>query len=151
MDEFDRRILERLQEDSARPVAVLADEIGLSPSACHRRIKLLEERGVIAGYRARVNPHALGLALEVFVEISLSGQDEKTLEAFETAVAHYPEILECWLTSGGSDYQIRLMVADMADFDRIHRTALSRLPGIASMHSRFVLRRIKDWHGFRPV
>lgn len=147
MDRFDRQILYCLQRDSTRSIATLAEEIGLSTSACHRRIRLLEDSGVIESYSARLDPAAIGLTLEVFVEISLSGQDEKTLGAFETTVVRYPEILECWLTAGGSDYHLRLMAADMADYDRIHRSVLASLPGVASMQTRFALRRIKKFQG----
>lgn len=147
MDNFDRRLLEILQKDSTRPISVVASEIGLSTSACHRRVRLLESRGVISGYSAQVNPEVLGLRLEVFVEISLSGQDGKTLDDFERSVALYPDILECWLTAGGSDYHLRLMASDMSDYDRIHRTVLSRLPAVAAMKTRFALRKIKHFSG----
>jgi len=148
MDDFDRRLLRELQEDSGRPIAVLAERIGLSPSACHRRVRLLEERGIVSGYRATLDPAALGLTMEVFVDISLQAQDEPAFSAFEAAVTRYPEILECWLVAGRADYHLRIMAADMADFDRIHRGVLTRLPGVASMQSRFALRRIKDWRGY---
>jgi DNA-binding Lrp family transcriptional regulator len=150
MDAYDRKILTRLQADSGRPIAALAEEVGLSSSACHRRVRQLEEKGIVAGYGALVDPEALGLTIEVFVDISLSGQDEKTLAAFERAVGHHPEILECWLTAGRADYHLHVMARDMGDYDRIHRHVLSRLPGIASMHTRFALRRIKRWKGY-PV
>ena len=150
MDEFDRRLLRLLQADSARPIAEMAERVGLSPSACHRRIRALESAGVIAGYRAVLDPAALGLTLEVFVEIALSSQSEAMLRTFEDAVERAPEILECWLTAGRADYQLRLTARDMADYDRIHRGVLARLPGVASMHSRFALRRIKPWRGY-PV
>jgi len=150
MDAFDRKIVERLQADTGRPLAALAEEVGLSTSACHRRVRMLEERGLIAGYAARLDPEVLGLTVEVFVDISLSGQDEKTLSAFEQAVGRFPEILECWLTAGRADYHLHVMARDMADYDRIHRHVLSRLPGVASMQTRFALRRIKPWQGY-PV
>ena len=142
MDRFDHRILNSLQVDSSKPISKLADEIGLSTSACHRRIRLLEDRGIIKGYKAELDFSELGMNLEVFVEISLVGQDVETLDRFEAAVALRPEILECWLLAGGSDYQLRLVAADMSDFERLHRSTLARLPGVSSMQSRFVLRRI---------
>ena len=148
MDETDCRLLRRLQLDSSRPIAALAEDVGLSTSACHRRIRLLEEAGTIRGYTATIDPAALGLTMEVFVDISLMAQEERTLDAFERAVARAPEILECWLTAGEADYQLRLMAADMADYDRIHRTVLARLPGVSSMQSRFALRRIIAWRGY---
>jgi len=147
MDILDKKLLKILQQDSTRPISTVADEVGLSTSACHRRVRLLEERGIIAGYAAQVNPDAINLQLEVFVEISLSGQDAVTLENFERAVALFPDILECWLIAGGSDYQLRLMASDMVGYDRIHRTVLAQLPGIASMKTRFVLRKIKRFDG----
>ncbi len=150
MDVVDARILTRLQADSSQPISALAEAVGLSTSACHRRVKQLEDAGIISSYRAVLSPQALGLSLEAFVDVSLTGQDEATLNAFETAATRTPEILECWLTAGQADYHLRVMAEDMADYDRIHRTCLSRLPGVASMQSTFALRRIKSWQGF-PV
>ncbi|MFN3616322.1 MAG: Lrp/AsnC family transcriptional regulator [Rubrimonas sp.] len=150
MDALDARILAQLQRDSAATMAELAARVGLSPSACHRRVRLMEQAGLIAGYAARLNRRALGLTMEVFVDITLSSQSEEALEAFERAVDRYDEILECWLTSGDADYHLRVAARDMADFDRIHRTQLSRLPGVAAMRSTFALRAIKPWSGY-PV
>ena len=147
MDAFDRKILNSLQAESSRPIAVLAEEVGLSTSACHRRVRLLEEKGIIQGYKAELDLAALGLDLEVFVEISLSGQDVATLEAFDAAVILHREILDCWLTAGHADYLLRLIAEDMNDYERLHRTVLARLPGVASMKSRFVLRRIGQKRG----
>lgn len=150
MDEIDARILATLQRDSARTVAELAAAVGLSASACHRRVKLLEEQGFIAGYVARLDRRTLGLAMEIFVDITLASQSEEALEAFERAVDRYDEILECWLTSGDHDYHLRVAARDMQDFDRIHRNCLARLPGVSAMRSTFALRPIKPWAGF-PV
>lgn len=150
IDTLDARILRALQRDSAPSVAVLADAIGLSQSACHRRIKALEEAGIIEGYRARLSARALGLTLNVFVEISLTSQSEEALEAFEAAARRADEILECHLTTGEADYILRVAARDMADYDMIHRRCLSRLPGVSSMKTIFSLRNIKPWHGL-PV
>lgn len=147
MDDFDRRILASLQKDSARPIALLAEEIGLSLSACHRRVRLLEERGIIRGYKAELDMAALGLDLEIFVEISLSSQGVETLNAFEKEVVCHREILDCWLTAGGSDYQLRLVAGDMKDYERIHREVLARLPGVSTMHTKFVLRKVSGSTG----
>jgi len=116
-------------------------------SACHRRIKLLEADGIIEGYGARLNAKALGLEIEVFAEISLVSQHHSALEKFEKAARHHEEILECKLTTGASDYILRVVAKDVADYDRIHRNVLSSLPGVASMRSIFALRSIKDWRG----
>jgi DNA-binding Lrp family transcriptional regulator len=150
MDALDARILSELQRDSAVTMAALAERVGLSPSACHRRVRLLEEAGFIAGYAARLDRRALSLTMEVFVDITLASQSEEALEAFERAVDRCDEILECWLTSGDHDYHLRVAARDMADFDRIHRSCLSRLPGISAMRSTFALRPIKPWRGY-PV
>lgn len=147
MDRLDQAIVSELQRDSRQPIADIADSAGLSLSACHRRIKLLETAGVIEGYGARLNAKALGLEIEVFAEISLVSQHHSALEKFERAVLRHDEILECKLTTGASDYILRVIARDVADYDRIHRNVLSDLPGVASMRSIFALRTIKDWRG----
>lgn len=150
MDKIDSRILRRLQRDSSLPIAELASEIGLSASACHRRIKLLEEDGVIEGYAARINRVKLGLKIMVFVEIALTSQSQEVLDAFEQAVLRYEDILECHLTTGEADYLLRIAARDVADYDSIHRTCLAKLPGVSSMHTSFILRSIKGTQEF-PV
>lgn len=147
MDRLDQTILGELQRDSRQSIAEIADRAGLSLSACHRRVKLLETAGVIDGYGARLSAKALGLEIEVFAEISLVSQHHSALEKFERAVVSHDEILECKLTTGASDYILRIIARDVADYDRIHRNVLSDLPGVASMRSIFALRSIKDWQG----
>jgi len=148
MDEPDARILRALQRDSSRPIAELAAEVGLSPSACHRRVKLLEEAGVVTGYAARIDRAKLGFAVQVFVEITLSSQSQEALTAFEAAVTRFDEILECHLTTGQADYLLRVVARDVADYDNIHRNCLARLPGVSSMQTIFVLRSIREWKGY---
>lgn len=150
MDRIGARILAALQHDSAQPLAVLAERVGLSTSACHRRVKMFEDAGTIQGYAARLDPSALGLELEVFVEITLTSQAQETLSAFEDAVARDPAILECHLMTGDADYRLRVSAANMADYDRIHREVLGRLPGVASLRTSFAIRCIKPWRGY-PV
>ncbi len=150
MDRTDARILRRLQQNSAPPLNELADAVGLSPSACHRRVKLLEKSGAISGYVARLDRAALGLTIQAFVEISLTSQSEEALQAFEEAVIRTEEILECHLMTGSADYMLRVAARDVADFERIHRNRLSRLPGVASLQSGFVLRSIREG-GAYPV
>lgn len=150
MDHLDAKLLRELQRDSGRAVAELARIVGLSPSACHRRVKLLEEAGVIQGYRARLDPGRLGLALEVFVEISLTSQSQDVLGAFEAAVLRFDEIRECHLTSGTADYHLRVVARDMGHFDDIHRNCLARLPHVRSIETTFALRSIKTGAGY-PV
>lgn len=148
MDSFDRHILSELQADSSRSIADIAEIVNLSLSACHRRIKNLEEDGVIDGYAARLNQQSLGLQVDVFVEISLISQSQEALQAFEEAVTAYDEILECHLTTGNADYIMRVVAQDVADYDLIHRHSLAKLPHVASMRSTFALRAIKPWRGY---
>jgi DNA-binding Lrp family transcriptional regulator len=150
LDEIDRRILTGLQRDSRQPIADLAAAAGLSPSACHRRIKLLEERGVIASYGATLDRAALGYSIELFVELSLLSQTEDALTRFEQAVLRVPEILECHLMSGEADYLLRIVAHDAQDYERIHRTRIARLPGVARIVSSLALRTVKSWSGY-PV
>ena len=150
MDSIDGRILALLQDDSTRSIAELADLAGVSSSACHRRVKALEERGVITGYAARLDPQALGLKLQVYVEITLNSQSEDSMERFEQAAAGFDDILECRLMAGVADYLLRVAARDLEHFDQIHRACLSRLPGVSSMRSSFVIRTTKGWAGY-PV
>ena len=147
MDPIDVTILTELQADSRQPMAEIAKKAGLSLSACHRRVKLMEADGTIEGYGARLSRAALGLGLEVFVEISLVSQDQSALERFERAVLRYDEILECKLTTGSSDYILRIAARHVAHYDQIHRQCLAKLPGVSSMRSFFALRSIKPWRG----
>jgi DNA-binding Lrp family transcriptional regulator len=130
-------------------MADLGDHVGLSPSACHRRVRALEDAGLIAGYAARLDPDALGLTLQAFVEMSLTSQSRETMDRFEAAVADFPEILECHLMAGQADYLLRVAAPDLKGFDAIHRDCLARLPGVSAIRTSFVIRRIRDWQGYR--
>jgi DNA-binding Lrp family transcriptional regulator len=143
-------ILEALQRDSSRSIAELAELAGVSPSACHRRIKALEAAGVVIGYAAQIDPHKLGLKLQAFVEITLTSQSREAMDRFEAAVQDFDDILDCHLMSGNADYLLRVSAADLEQYDRIHRDCLARLPGVSSMRSAFAIRRIKRWGGY-PV
>lgn len=149
MDAADLRLLNLLQEDSSRSIADLAAAAGLSHSACHRRMRELEQRGVIVGYGARVDTSKLGLSLHARVEISLTGQSREVMERFEAAVQDYDEILQCHLMSGAADYILEVAARDIAHFDTIHRECLSRLPGVSSMRSSFSIRLIKGFRGYK--
>jgi Lrp/AsnC family leucine-responsive transcriptional regulator len=142
LDRTDRQILECLQADGRLTNAALAERVHLSPSACLRRVQALEAQGVIAGYRAMLDPQSLGRGTIVFVEIGLSSQREDALEAFERAVRDCPPIEECHLMSGGADYLLRIAVADLAAFEQVHRRELSRLPHVAQIRSSFSLRTV---------
>jgi DNA-binding Lrp family transcriptional regulator len=150
IDEQDRRILRLLQKDCRLSVQEIGEAVGLSSSACHRRVKLLEERGLISGYRAQLNAERLGFGMSFYVEISLTDQSEATLKAFEAAVRDAPEILECALVAGASDYLLRLVCEDAEDFERLHRTRLSRLPHVTRIQSNLAIRIVKPLSGL-PV
>lgn len=141
IDATDRKILTLLQLDGRMTNADLAERIHLSPSACLRRVRRLEDEGVIEGYAMLVAQAAIGKPASIFVEITLSGQNEETLESFETAVVKCPDIMECHLMSGDADYLLRVVAADVADYERVHKI-LASLPGLARARSSFVLRTV---------
>ena len=144
LDHVDRAILRLLQQDGRMANVDLAEAVHLSPSACLRRVRRLEEGGSIDRYVALVDPSAIGLGTDVFVEITLVGQDEGTLEEFERAVSERPEIMSCHLMAGDFDYLVHVVVRDVADYEGRHRTHLAQLPGVARMVSSFALRPICD-------
>lgn len=139
----DRAILRALQLEGRLPNSALANRVNLSESACLRRVRTLEESGLIEGYTAIVSQRQAGLATNVFVNITLDRQDEGDLSAFEAAVKKIPEIMECYLMTGDFDYLLRVVVADMDDFERVHSKHLTRLPGVARVHSSFALRTVQ--------
>ncbi|MEE8444194.1 MAG: Lrp/AsnC family transcriptional regulator [Alphaproteobacteria bacterium] len=142
LDATDRKILNQLQADGRMTNAELAERINLSPSACLRRVNRLEADGVIAGYAMLVNQAAIGLGTNVIVEVTLDSQAEEYLNNFEQAVREVPAVMECYLMAGDADYVVRVAVADVADFERIHKEYLSRLPHVARIRSIFVMRTI---------
>ncbi len=142
LDATDRRILNVLQKQGRITNAELSEQVNLSPSACHRRVERLETDGFIAGYVALVDARRLGRPTTVFVEITLQGQADDLLDAFEREVARVPDILECHLMAGTADYLLKIMAEDTEDFARIHRQHLSRLPGVRQMQSSFALRTV---------
>ena len=148
MDRIDQKLLTELQEDSRQPIAELSEKVALSPSACHRRIKLLEEKGVIRGYGARLDRKKIGYSIEFIIEVSLVSQREDTLSAFENAVKRMPEILECLLMTGQADYILRIAAADTADYEQFHRERLAQLPGVTRIHSSLVLRTVSRRTGY---
>ncbi|MGE5260617.1 MAG: Lrp/AsnC family transcriptional regulator, partial [Actinomycetota bacterium] len=140
IDTLDRAILGALLEDGRLSQVELAERVPLSPTAIARRIRALEEEGVIQGYQARIDRQAVGLTMTVIVHVGLNSQNEDVLKAFEAAVARAPSVISCHLMSGEDDYLVTVMARDLADFERIHKEQLSRLPGVARLKSSFVLR-----------
>ncbi|KAA0912944.1 Lrp/AsnC family transcriptional regulator [Aquicoccus porphyridii] len=142
LDALDRRILNVLQRKGRMSNADLSEAVNLSPSACHRRVQRLEAEGFIRDYVALLDPRKIGLPTTVFVEITLQGQADEVLDAFEKAVARIPDVLECHLMAGTADYILKVVAENTDDFARIHRQHLSRLPGVAQMQSSFALRTV---------
>lgn len=142
LDQTDRRILTVLQKRGRMSNADLSDEVNLSASACHRRVQRLEADGFIRDYVALLDPRKMRVPTTVFVEITLSGQADEVLEAFEKAVARIPDVLECHLMAGTADYLLKVVAENTEDFARIHRQYLARLPGVAQMQSSFALRTV---------
>lgn len=142
LDDTDRRLLRALQRKGRMSNADLSEAVNLSPSACHRRVQRLERDGVIRDYVALADARKLGVPTTVFVEITLRGQTDDVLEAFEKAVGLIPDVLECHLMAGTADYLLKVVAENTEDFARIHRRSLARLPGVAQMQSSFALRTV---------
>lgn len=143
LDRIDCKILGELQTDGRLSVAELATRVGLSASPCLRRVRALEEEGVIARYVAVLDQRAVGLPVSVFISIKLESQREEALEHFNKGVANWPEVLECYLMTGPRDYLLRVVVADLEAYERFVKTKLTRLSGIASIESSFALGQVK--------
>jgi DNA-binding Lrp family transcriptional regulator len=143
LDAIDRRILAELQSNARVANADLAREVGLSPSPCLRRVRELEEAGVIRSYVALLEPAAVGLPISVFVQVTLERQVEQALETFEQAILRRPEVMECYLMTGDADYLLRIVVADLSAYERFLKEHLTRIPGVASIKSSFALKQVK--------
>ncbi len=143
LDDIDRKILGALQTDSRISIQELAEKVGLSPSPCHRRVKLLEENGVITRYIAMVDQRAVGLPVSVFISIKLDRQKEEDLDRFGRAISGWREVLECYLMTGQRDFLLRVVVADLDAYERFLKQKLTRLDGIASIETSFALGQIK--------
>jgi len=142
LDRLDRAILHELQQDAKVTNHALAESVNLSESACLRRVRRLEESGMIRGYVGLIDQTQAGYPDNVFVQITLHSQQRDDLAAFESAVKELPEVMECYLMSGQADYIIRVIIADARDYERIHSQHLTRLPGVDRVHSSFALRTV---------
>ena len=140
LDRLDRALLQALQREGRITNSELAARVHLSESACLRRVRGLESDGLIQGYGAVINQQKAGCGVDVFVSITLERQERADLAAFEHAVRRVPEVMECYLMSGEYDYLLRVVVADTADFERVHSRHLTSLPHVARVHSSFALR-----------
>lgn len=151
LDRYDRAILEILQQDGRISNQDLADRIGLSPSPCLRRVRALEESGLITGYRAVLDPKALGLSLMALIHISMDKHTPERFANFEARIAEIPNIVECLLITGQqADYQLKAVVTDMDDYQNLLLNRVTRIEGVTGVHSSFVMRRVVD-RGALPV
>ena len=143
LDAIDRRLLAALQENGRLTATELAERVGLTASPCLRRLKRLEQSGVIRGYAALVDQERVGLPVSVFVSVKLERQREDALETFEEAVRRCPEVMECYLMTGTRDYLLRVVVRDLSAYERFLKETLTRIKGVASIESSFALAQVK--------
>ena len=142
LDVIDVKILELLQRNGRMTNQQLCEQVGLSPSPCLRRVRLLEESGVITGYVALVEPQLIGLRVTAFVRIRLDQQDDSHLAAFESAIAGLTEVMDCYLMTGEADYQLRVLVESLEQFENFLRYKLTRIKGVSQVTTSFALRPI---------
>jgi len=143
LDAVDRRILRTLQQDGRLSNVDLAQQVNLSPSPCLARVKKLESEGVISAYVALLDPVALGFGVSVFIQVRLERQVERSLGVFEQAISERPEVMECYLMTGQSDYMLRVVVPDVPALERFIVDFLSRVPGVGNIQSSFALKQVK--------
>ncbi len=142
MDAFDSKILSYLQRHGRSSFQDMGEVVGLSLSACHKRVKALEEEGIIKRYAALVNEEALGFKTSAYVQVHLKDQKQETLDNFEAHILQQPEIMDCSLIAGNTDYLLRILCGGVEDYERIHRDILTKLPGVERLNSNFALRTI---------
>jgi len=142
MDRFDRKILAELQRDGRQSLTELADRVGLSLSPCHRRVRALEDAGVILGYRARLSPDELGLRFSAIVFVTLREGHQQAVAAFETALPQIPEVVEAQRLFGDPDYLLHIVTADLPAFQKLYDDSLSCLPNVQRLTSTLVMKRI---------
>jgi len=141
-DSIDRKIMRELVQDARISQVILSERVGLSPTACARRLQQLEKAGIIRGYSAEIDATELGFLMTVLVHITLDRQNEDALAAFENEIKKCPDVLSCYLMSGNDDYLVQVQARDMEDYERIHKQHLSRMPGVARLHSSFAMRAV---------
>ena len=144
LDAFDRRILHELQDDARLTNVELADRIGLSASPCLRRVRILEEAGIIAGYRAVLSRKNTGLGLTVFVGVKVERHHDEEAQAFQDAVKDVPEVIACYLVSGEHDFMLEVVVPDLEGYEQFLMGRLLRLPGVVDVRSNFAIRTVKS-------
>ncbi|MFN3521074.1 MAG: Lrp/AsnC family transcriptional regulator [Phenylobacterium sp.] len=142
MDQFDWKIIAHLRQNGRASYVELSQAVHMSETTCQRRVRALEDAGVISGYAAQIDERALGLSLSVFVTVTLASQAEAALSAFEAAICEVKEVAECHLMTGGADYLLRLAVRDVDDLERVHSKVLTRIPGVERISSSLAMRTV---------
>ena len=150
LDDIDKRIVASLQNEGRLPIVDLAERVGLSATPCQRRVKRLEEEGVIGRYAALVPPEAMGIMLQALVEVTLDDHSEKTVEAFETAIRARPEVVACYAVTGDMDFLVHVFAADLAQFSDFALKALLRMPGVKGTRSSFIMQAVKNDLAWAP-
>lgn len=150
LDDIDRRIVTALQADGRLAMVDLADKVGLSPTPCQRRVKRLEDEGVIARYAALVSPPTVGLGLQAMVQVTLDDHSEKTVEAFEAAIRARPEVVACYAMTGDMDFLLHVLATDLASFSEFAMKALLRMPGVRGTRSSFIMQAVKSELAWAP-
>ena len=143
LDAIDRRLLTAVQENGRLTATELAERVGLTTSPCLRRLRHLEDAGIIRGYTAVLDQSKVGLPVSVFVSIKLERQSEEAMKSFEDQIRGWPEVLECYLMTGPRDYLLRVVARDLVDYERFVKTRLTRVAGIANIESSFALGQVK--------
>jgi Lrp/AsnC family leucine-responsive transcriptional regulator len=151
LDEIDRKIIAALQADGRLPIVDLANRVGLSATPCQRRVKRLEEEGLIMRYAALVSPAAMGFGLQALVEVTLEDHSEKTVEAFEAAIRARPEVVACYAVTGDMDFLLHVFATDLASFSDFALKALLRMPGVKGTRSSFIMQAIKSDLAWAPA
>ena len=144
LDALDKRIIQTLRSDGRISMLDLSMEVGLSSTPVTRRVRRLEKDGIIRGYAALIDETALGFTVSVFVSVKLDKQIDDALEAFERAVAEFPEVVDCWLMTGNRDYLLRIATEGLPEYEQFLARRLTRVPGVASIESSIPLRRVKQ-------
>src|SRR3954467_8445619 len=151
LDEIDRKIIAALQAEGRLPIVDLADRVGLSATPCQRRVKRLEEEGLITRYAALVSPAAMGFGLQALVEVTLEDHSEKTVEAIESAIRARPEVVACYAVTGDMDFLLHIFAPDLASFSDFALKALLRMPGVKGTRSSFIMQAIKSDLAWAPT
>lgn len=144
IDEFDRKLLRELRHNGRISVQALSDSVGLSPSPCSRRVRILEKSGVIQGYQARIDEAKIGYGYSVFVSVKLDRQVDDVLQAFEAAINSFAEVVDCWLMTGDRDYLLRIAVPDVSGFETFLTSKMTKINGVAEIQSSIPIRCVKS-------